>query len=214
MTALTIVISGVYLTKRAQWRGADLQSLHRDACSRRLAVVVMLFAYSTMISYATTGQAASTFRRERVVDIVYKCSTADHCRGRHARLHPLIDFSDAIYFLMAVPNVIGLYCGAGRQREMKVISSASQRSIRSTRETPTQPVGSADTGVARESFHRPGSAAMAAVAPQVMIASCWAAFSGLNQRVRWTNTPGVEGFTDYLPSLRQTSSLLFMLVCR
>jgi AGCS family alanine or glycine:cation symporter len=77
-----------------------------------LAVVVMLFAYSTMISYCYYGTKAANFLfgETRTVDVVYKLFfLAGTVVGVTMSLDQLVDFADAIYFLMAVPNIIGLY---------------------------------------------------------------------------------------------------------
>ena len=57
----------------------------------------------------------------------------------------LVDFADAIYFLMAVPNVIGMYLLAPVvEREMESYFERLRRGeIRSGRVPPDQPVGSA-----------------------------------------------------------------------
>jgi alanine or glycine:cation symporter, AGCS family len=151
MTALTIVVSGVYLTNA----GASGVALTSSAFATAmpwfpvvLAVVVMLFAYSTMISYAYYGAKAATylFGETRAVDVTYK---AFYCAltvvGVTLDFTQLIDFSDAIYFLMAVPNVIGLYLLAPVvKREMDSYFARLKRGeIRSSRVAPTAPVGSA-----------------------------------------------------------------------
>jgi AGCS family alanine or glycine:cation symporter len=77
-----------------------------------LAVVVMLFAYSTMISYCYYGTKAANylFGETKTVDVSYKLFfLAGTVVGVTMTLDQLVDFADAIYFLMAVPNVIGLY---------------------------------------------------------------------------------------------------------
>jgi len=150
MTALTIVISGVYLTNA----GASGVALTSSAFATAmpwfpvvLAFVVMLFAYSTMISYAYYGTKAATylFGESRAVDIGYKVF---YCVltvvGVTLDFTQLIDFSDAIYFLMAVPNVIGLYLLAPVvKREMdSYFARLKSGQIRSTREAPSTPVPS------------------------------------------------------------------------
>ena len=57
----------------------------------------------------------------------------------------LIDFSDAIYFLMAVPNVIGLYLLAPvvRREMLSYFARLKSGEIRNTRVAPEAPVGSA-----------------------------------------------------------------------
>ncbi len=150
MTALTIVISGVYLTNAGASGVALTSSAFATAMPwfpNVLAVVVMLFAYSTMISYAYYGTkaAAYLFGESRLVDIGYKLF---YCVltvfGVTLDFNQLIDFSDAIYFLMAVPNVIGLYLLAPVvKREMdSYFARLKSGQIRSNRQAPIAPMGS------------------------------------------------------------------------
>ena len=59
-------------------------------------------------------------------------------------LDQLVDFADAIYFLMAVPNVIGLYLLAPVvRREMRsYFDRLARGEIRPTREAPEHLIGS------------------------------------------------------------------------
>lgn len=77
-----------------------------------LAVTVVLFAFSTMISWFYYGLKALTFLagHHPAVELGYKlffclCTVV----GASLSLGPVIDFSDAMVFLMAIPNVIGIY---------------------------------------------------------------------------------------------------------
>jgi AGCS family alanine or glycine:cation symporter len=77
-----------------------------------LAVVVMLFAYSTMISWSYYGLegfiyifgakrwAKVTFNTIFCVFVVFGCTT---------QLDAVLDFSDSMIFAMALANVLGLY---------------------------------------------------------------------------------------------------------
>ncbi|WP_339949007.1 alanine/glycine:cation symporter family protein [uncultured Albimonas sp.] len=77
-----------------------------------LAVAVVLFAFSTMISWSYYGLKAWTylFGEGKTKEVVFK---AIFCLfiivGASANLGPVIDFSDAMLFSMAVVNVIALY---------------------------------------------------------------------------------------------------------
>ncbi|PCI88424.1 MAG: sodium:alanine symporter [Hyphomicrobiales bacterium] len=77
-----------------------------------LAIAVVLFAFSTMISWSYYGLKAWTylFGEGKRTELVFK---AIFCLfiivGASASLGPVIDFSDAALFAMAIPNVIGLY---------------------------------------------------------------------------------------------------------
>ena len=77
-----------------------------------LAVVVMLFAYSTMISWSYYGLegfiyifgakrwAKVTFNTLFCLCVIVGCTT---------QLDAVLDFSDAMVFAMALANVLGLY---------------------------------------------------------------------------------------------------------
>jgi AGCS family alanine or glycine:cation symporter len=112
-----------------------------------LAVAVFLFAYSTMISYAYYGEKAATylFGHSPVVRRGYQavfllCTPI----GTAMTFTRLADFSDAVYFLMALPNVIGIYLLAPVvKRELADFMGKLHRGeIRSVREMPTEPVPS------------------------------------------------------------------------
>jgi AGCS family alanine or glycine:cation symporter len=150
MTALTIIISGVYLTN-PQASGVALTSSAFATVlpwfPEVLAVVVVLFAYSTMISYAYYGTKAATylFGENRFVDLGYKLFyLVLTVVGVTLDFSQLIDFADAIYFLMAVPNVIGLYLLAPVvKREMNsYFARLRAGEIRSLRQAPSGPIAS------------------------------------------------------------------------
>lgn len=77
-----------------------------------LAVAVVLFAFSTMISWSYYGLKAWTFlfgegkTKELVFKVIFCIFVVI---GAAANLGPVIDFSDAAIFAMAVVNIIGLY---------------------------------------------------------------------------------------------------------
>ena len=77
-----------------------------------LALAVILFAFSTMISWSYYGLKAWTFlfgegKQKEIVFKVIFCIFV--IIGAAANLGPVIDFSDAAIFAMAVVNIIGLY---------------------------------------------------------------------------------------------------------
>lgn len=150
MTALTIVISQAYLDP-AGLDGVQLTSAAFATVlpwfPQVLGLVVLLFAYSTMIAYAHYGTKAATylFGETRAVDIGYKLFySAAAVVGVTLNFDQLIDFADAIYFLMAVPNVIGLYLLAPVVK--RELASYMRRlragEIPSNRIAPVVPVGS------------------------------------------------------------------------
>ncbi len=77
-----------------------------------LAIAVILFAFSTMISWSYYGLKAWTFlfgegvTKEIIFKVIFCIFVVI---GAAADLGPVIDFSDAAIFAMAVVNIIGLY---------------------------------------------------------------------------------------------------------
>jgi AGCS family alanine or glycine:cation symporter len=77
-----------------------------------LAVAVILFAFSTMISWSYYGMKATGYlfgdnqTAENVYKVVFCIFTV---LGSVTALDAVLGFSDAAIFLMSVPNVIGLY---------------------------------------------------------------------------------------------------------
>lgn len=77
-----------------------------------LAIAVILFAFSTMISWSYYGLKAWTFLfgEGKSKELVFKLMFCVFVViGAAANLGPVIDFSDAAIFAMAVVNIIGLY---------------------------------------------------------------------------------------------------------
>lgn len=115
MTALVIVITGVY-TNEAGLGGVELTSAAFESAISWfpyvLAVAVILFAFSTMLSWSYYGVKAWTylFGESKVADLTYKllfCSVV--VLGSTMQMNAVINFSDAMMFAMSVPNIIGLY---------------------------------------------------------------------------------------------------------
>ncbi|MDX1906737.1 MAG: alanine/glycine:cation symporter family protein [Bacteroidia bacterium] len=123
MTALVIVITDNHLDPGAS-NGVELAS---KAFSSQipffkyvLTLAVFLFALSTMISWSYYGLKAWTylFGNTRAADITYKvlfCSFI--VVGASANLGSVTDFSDAMIFAMAIPNIIGLVVLAPKVRD-------------------------------------------------------------------------------------------------
>lgn len=78
-----------------------------------LAIAVILFAFSTMISWSYYGLKAWTYlfgeghTKETVFKVIFCIFVVI---GASANLGPVIDFSDAAIFAMAVVNIVALYC--------------------------------------------------------------------------------------------------------
>ncbi len=77
-----------------------------------LAIAVVLFAFSTMISWSYYGLKAWTFlfgegkTQEMIFKLIFCLFVVI---GAAASLGPVIDFSDAAIFAMAIVNILGLY---------------------------------------------------------------------------------------------------------
>ncbi len=132
MTALVIIITGQLMTDPATglyMLGENGRILTADGSSGValtsaafgsafswfpyvLAVAVVLFAFSTMISWSYYGLKAWTylFGEGKSKELTYKVMFCIFIViGAAANLGPVIDFSDAAIFAMAVVNIIGLY---------------------------------------------------------------------------------------------------------
>jgi len=122
MTAMVIVITGAY-----QIDGLSGVALTASAFQSvfpwfgtLLAGAVLLFAFSTMISWSYYGLKCWTylFGESKGSEISYKVIFCIFVViGCSASLGPVIDFSDAAIFAMSISNVIGLYMFMG---ELKV----------------------------------------------------------------------------------------------
>ena len=115
MTALVIVVTGAYQTSDGM-EGVELTS--RAFASGIswfpyiLGVAVILFAFSTMISWSYYGLKSFTylFGEGKNKELIYK---SFFCiliiLGSAANLKNVIDFTDAMIFAMSIPNIIALY---------------------------------------------------------------------------------------------------------
>ncbi len=150
MTALVITVAGIGHPLPAE-QGVKLTSAAFGTVMPWfpyvLAVVVVLFAYSTMIAYCYYGTKAANylFGETTTVDVSYKLFylTAT-IFGVTMDFSSMVDFADAVFFLMAVPNVIGLYLLAPVvKREMNsYFARLAQGEIRPSREAPEHLLGS------------------------------------------------------------------------
>ena len=117
MTSLVIVITGAYTDKdTAELGGVALTSKAFESVipwfPNVLALAVVLFAFSTMLSWSYYGMKATGYlfndsaKAELGFKVVFVVFTVI---GAAMSLEPVIAFSDSMIFLMSVPNVIGLY---------------------------------------------------------------------------------------------------------
>ena len=121
MTALVIIISGELsalqgsaLSGTAQ--GVQLTSQAFGTVSAWfpyvLTGVVFLFAYSTMITWAYYGAKAAGYltRESRTVQVLFNLVfMAMVVIGCTLSLGSLVDFADSLLFMMAIPNLVGVY---------------------------------------------------------------------------------------------------------
>ncbi len=117
MTALTIVITGAWNDPDApDIGGVQLTSRAFESVlpwfPNVLAFAVVMFAFSTMISWSYYGMKATGYlfggsqRAENAYKAVFCVFTVI---GAAMALGPVIGFSDSMIFLMSLPNLIGVY---------------------------------------------------------------------------------------------------------
>ncbi|HKX55503.1 MAG TPA: alanine:cation symporter family protein, partial [Xanthomonadales bacterium] len=116
ITALVIIITGSWDPSVDPSQGVALTSQAFESAISWfpwvLTVAVILFAYSTMICWSYYGLKAWTylFGENLITDITYKVLFLSFVViGSSMQLGSVIDFSDAMIFAMAFPNIIGIY---------------------------------------------------------------------------------------------------------
>lgn len=116
ITALVIIITGTWDPSVDPSQGVALTSAAFESTISWfpwvLTVAVVLFAFSTMISWSYYGLKAWTylFGESMITDIVYKSLFLFFViAGSSMQLGSVIDFSDAMIFAMAFPNMLGIY---------------------------------------------------------------------------------------------------------
>ncbi len=127
MTALVLIITGNVAAENATLSDAQAILLTSGAFESViswfpyvLTVAVVLFAFSTMISWSYYGYQgwAYLFGRNKKTEYIYK---AIFCLfviiGSAAGLGSVVGFSDAMIFAMMVPNMIGLVILAPRVKD-------------------------------------------------------------------------------------------------
>lgn len=114
MTALAIIVTGTYKMESSE--GIAITSAAFESAfpwfKMVLSVAVILFAFSTMISWSYYGAQAWSFLfgKSKFMEITYKVIFCFFVIiGASMNLSNVVDFSDAMIFAMSVPNVIGLY---------------------------------------------------------------------------------------------------------
>lgn len=125
MTALVIVVTGAYKIEGLddiKMTSAAFNSVI-DGFDIVLGVAVFLFAYSTIISWAYYTQKiwSFVFGDTKTSVIVFRTL---YCLalipGAAFSMRQVYDIMDSLFFLMAVPNIIGIYIMAGEiKRDLK-----------------------------------------------------------------------------------------------
>jgi AGCS family alanine or glycine:cation symporter len=127
MTALVLIVTGYVNPENASMNNAQAILLTSGAFESViswfpyvLTIAVILFAFSTMISWSYYGFQAWSylFGRNKRTEYTYKILFCVFVIiGSAASLGSVIDFSDAMIFAMMVPNMIGLVLLSSKVRE-------------------------------------------------------------------------------------------------
>ena len=114
MTALAIIVTDTYKTPNLE--GVEMTSAAFETVmpwfKMILSIAVILFAFSTMISWSYYGMQAwaFVFGNNKFIDLAYKLLFCFFVIvGASMDLKQVFNFSDAMIFAMSIPNVIGLY---------------------------------------------------------------------------------------------------------
>lgn len=118
LTSLAIITTGLYKQENdgSDAAGVELTSTAFETVAGwfpvLLTICVVLFAFSTVLSYSYYGQKAIGFLTnesrvaERVFQVVWVLAIVV---GASISLDSVVMFSDAMFFLMSVPNLLGIY---------------------------------------------------------------------------------------------------------
>jgi len=118
LTGLVVVVTGVYepFLFQPQVVGIEITSAAFaqtfDWFPYLLLMASMLFAFSTLVSWAFYGSqaAAYLFGPSRRTDVIFKLTLCLLLStGAAVSLSAILNFIDSMLFAMAVPNVIALY---------------------------------------------------------------------------------------------------------
>lgn len=113
MTGLVIITTGVYASPELG-EGVILTSAAFETViswfPQVLAVCVVLFAYSTMLTWSYYGEQAWRYLfGARTLKLYYLIFASLTFFGGLIHLGPIVDFGDLILLAMAIPNLIALY---------------------------------------------------------------------------------------------------------
>ncbi len=116
LTALAITVTGVYETAGADADGVQLTSAAFGTVAGwfpvLLTVAVALFGFSTVLAYEYYGELSAKFLfgSGKGVQIGFRIVwVLAVIVGAAISLDSVIAFSDAMFFLMSVPNLLGIY---------------------------------------------------------------------------------------------------------
>lgn len=116
VTALVIIVTGTWDPSVDPSAGVQLTSRAFESTISWfpwvLTIAVLLFAFSTMISWSYYGLKAWTFLfgQNKITDATFKLLFMFFVVvGSSMQLGSVIDFSDAMIFAMAFPNLLGCY---------------------------------------------------------------------------------------------------------
>ena len=124
MTALVIVITGAYDNTQAPFQGLTGAALTSAAFGEKLgffpyvlSVAVILFAFSTMISWSYYGERCWTYLFGDGLSLVYRLIFLVFTfLGAIITAENVIEFGDLMILGMALPNVLGVLLLAGKVR--------------------------------------------------------------------------------------------------
>ncbi|MBX7056454.1 MAG: sodium:alanine symporter family protein [Leptospirales bacterium] len=118
ITGLVILVSGVSLNDNLQGealtRAAFSAGLGATAGGWIVAISLSLFAYSTLLGWSYYGEKCAEYVFGMKVRFIYRTAfTILAFTGCLLQLDSVINFSDAMNALMAIPNLIGLLALSG-----------------------------------------------------------------------------------------------------
>lgn len=133
LTSLAIIVSGSYLSSTSDGIAltADAFRTVSDWFPVILTICAVLFAYSTLLSYCYYGQKALGFLSkdspiaERIFQVVWVVSIAI---GASVSFDAMMRLADSAFFLMSVPNIIGVYF-LSRVVRMEILRYRKRRAL-------------------------------------------------------------------------------------
>lgn len=114
MTALAIIVTGSYTDTEADGVAitSDAFATVGTAFTVMLTACVVLFAFSTILAFSYYGKktAGFLFGQNRIAELIYDIIYIGMIIvGASVSLDTVVRFSDAMFFLVTVPNLLGIY---------------------------------------------------------------------------------------------------------